>query len=65
MKTKIYKKYKQEKKRVTYTNEERRENSKVKEYEQLGEIKYETVEGLADMSRRAKKSLKYTKIYLT
>ena len=31
--------YKQEKKRVTYTNEERRENSKVKEYEKLGEIK--------------------------
>ena len=31
-KRKIYKKYKQEKKRVTYTNEERRENSKVKEY---------------------------------
>ena len=27
---KIYKKYKQENKRVTYTNEERRENSKVK-----------------------------------
>ena len=35
----FYKKYKQEKKRVTYTNEERRENSKVKEYEKLGEIK--------------------------
>ena len=30
-KWKTYKKYKQEKKRVTYTNEERRENSKVKE----------------------------------
>ena len=27
------------KKRVTYTNEERRENSKVKEWEKLGEIK--------------------------
>ena len=38
-KRKIYKKYKQEKKRVTYTNEERRENSKVKAYEKLGEIK--------------------------
>ena len=38
-KRKIYKKYKQEKKRVTYTNEERRENNKVKEYEKLGEIK--------------------------
>ena len=38
-KRKIYKKYKQKKKRVTYTNEERRENSKVKEYEKLGEIK--------------------------
>ena len=38
-KIKIYKKYKQEKKRVTYTNEERRENSKVKEYEKRGEIK--------------------------
>ena len=38
-KIKIYKKYKQEKKRVTYTNEERRENIKVKEYEKLGEIK--------------------------
>ena len=38
-KRKIYKKYKQEKKRVTYTNEERRENSKVKEYEKVGEIK--------------------------
>ena len=37
-KRKIYKKYKQEMKRVTYTNEERRENSKVKEYEKLGEI---------------------------
>ena len=36
---KIYKKYNQEKKRVTYTNQERRENSKVKEYEKLGEIK--------------------------
>ena len=35
----IFKNYKQEKKRVTYTNEERRENSKVKEYEKLGEIK--------------------------
>ena len=34
-----YKKYKQEKKRVTCTNEERRKNSKVKEYEKLGEIK--------------------------
>ena len=32
-------KKKQEKKRVTYTNEQRRENSKVKEYEKLGEIK--------------------------
>ena len=39
-KIKIYKKYKQEKKRVTYTNEERRENSKVKEYEKLGKIKW-------------------------
>ena len=39
MKRKIYKKYKQEKKRVIYTNKERRENSKVKEYEKLGEIK--------------------------
>ena len=38
-KEKIHKKYKQEKKRVTYTNEERRENIKVKEYEKLGEIK--------------------------
>ena len=27
------------KEEVTYTNEERRENSKVKEYEKLGEIK--------------------------
>ena len=26
-------------KRVTYTNEERRENSKVKEWEKLGELK--------------------------
>ena len=39
VKKKIYKKYKQEKKRITYTNEERRENRKVKEYEKLGEIK--------------------------
>ena len=31
--------YKQEKKRVTYTNEERRENRKVKEYEIPSEIK--------------------------
>ena len=38
-KREIFKNYKQEKKRVTYTNEERRENSKVKEYEKLGEIK--------------------------
>ena len=38
-KWKTYKKYKQEKKRVTYTNEERRENSKVKEYEKQVEIK--------------------------
>ena len=38
-KIKEYNKQKQEKKRVTYTNEERRENSKVKEYEKLGEIK--------------------------
>ena len=38
-KVKMKKKYKQEKKRVTYTNEERRENSKVKEYEILGQIK--------------------------
>ena len=38
-KKEIFKNYKQEKKRVTYTNEERRENSKVKEYEKLGEIK--------------------------
>ena len=38
-KWKTYKKYKQEKKRVTYTNEERRENSKVKEYEKLLKIK--------------------------
>ena len=38
-KEKIHKKYKQVKKIVTYTNEERRENSKVKEYEKLGEIK--------------------------
>ena len=37
---KKYNKYKQEKKRVTYTNEERRENKKVKEYEKLGEIKW-------------------------
>ena len=29
-KREIFKNYKQEKKRVTYTNEERRENSKVK-----------------------------------
>ena len=33
---KKYKKHKQEKKRVTYTNEQRRDNSKVKEYEKLG-----------------------------
>ena len=32
-------KYKQETKRITYTNEERRENSKVKAYEKLGDIK--------------------------
>ena len=32
-------KYKQEKKRVSYTNEERRENRKVKEYEIPSEIK--------------------------
>ena len=40
MKSKNEKKiYKQEKKRVTYTNEGKRENSKVKEYEKLGKIK--------------------------
>ena len=44
-----YNKYKQEKKRVTYINEERRENSKVKEYEKLGEIKWWKVVCLADM----------------
>ena len=38
-KRKIYKKYKQEKKRVTYTNEKKRENSKLKEYGKLGKIK--------------------------
>ena len=32
-------KKKQEKKRVTYINEERREITKVKEYEKLGKIK--------------------------
>ena len=30
---------KRRRKRVTYTNEERRENSKVKEWEKLGKIK--------------------------
>ena len=39
VKKKIYKKHKQEKKRFTYTNEETRENSKVKKYEKLGKIK--------------------------
>ena len=34
----FHKKYKQEKKRVTYTNEEKRENSKVKECGKLGKI---------------------------
>ena len=38
-KREIFNNYKQEKKRVTYTNEERRENSKVKEYEKLLKIK--------------------------
>ena len=38
-KSEIFKNYKQEKKRVTYTNEERRENSKVKEWEKLSDIK--------------------------
>ena len=33
------KRYEKKGKRVTYTNEERRENSKVKEWEKLGEIK--------------------------
>ena len=33
------KKTKKQGKRVTYSNEERRENSKVKEWEKLGEIK--------------------------
>ena len=36
----FFKKYKQENKRVTYTNEEKRENSKVKECGKLGKIKY-------------------------
>ena len=35
----LVEKKKRKRKRVTYTNEERRENSKVKEYEKLGEIK--------------------------
>ena len=35
----IYKNYKKKGKRVTYTNEERRENSKMKEWEKLGKIK--------------------------
>ena len=35
----FYKKYKKQKKRVTYTNEEKRENSKVKECGKLGKIK--------------------------
>ena len=48
-KKEIFKNYEQEKKRVTYTNEERKENSKVKEHGKLGEKKWETVEGLADM----------------
>ena len=38
-KKKITRKYKQEKKRVTYTNEEKRENSKVKEYGKVGKLK--------------------------
>ena len=38
-KKKITRKYKQEKKRVTYTNEEKRENNKVKECAKLGKIK--------------------------
>ena len=38
-KKKIIQEIQARKKRVTYTNEERRENSKVKEYEKLGEIK--------------------------
>ena len=38
-KRKIYKKYKQEKKRVTYKNEDRIEISKVKEYQKLCKIK--------------------------
>jgi len=36
MKKKIYR---QDKKRVTYTNDEKRENSKVKRYGKLGKIK--------------------------
>ena len=44
----------QQKKRVTYTNEERRENSKVKKYEKPGERKWQKVACLADMSRREK-----------
>ena len=35
----VEKKEKNIRKRVTYTNEERRDNSKVKEWEKLGEIK--------------------------
>ena len=35
----LIEKKRKEHKRVTYTNQERRENSKVKEYEKLGEIK--------------------------
>ena len=49
-----YNKYNVEKKSVTYTNGERGENSKVKEYEILGEIKWWKELCLADMSRREK-----------
>ena len=51
MKKKIYR---QDKKRVTYTNEEKRENNKVKECAKLGKIKRKKIVCLADMSRMEK-----------
>ena len=57
-------KYKQEKKRVTYTDEERRENSKVKEYKKKGGTKRLKGRTLNRYVNEGSKSLKYTLIYL-
>ena len=57
---KNYKKYKQEKKRVTYTNEEKRETSKVKKIWETGQNKMIENGMFSRYVKEGKKSLKYT-----